>query len=68
MRVILFEVEYDPYSLFFTFVFSILHFDWSDGDASLLEFGVYQRSLRWDFLFLNYLIRRLKWWWEDRKG
>jgi|WetSurSiteA1Bulk_404760.scaffolds.fasta_scaffold171626_2 hypothetical protein len=57
-----FELEYwkGYKKAYHTFRFAILHFDWCDGDACLLELGWYQGVFVWDILFLDYFYRR--WW------
>ena len=62
MRIIPIELEFDYWKLgkknFHTLRFAILHFDYPDGDASLLELGWYQGGFVWDFLFLDWIWRR----------
>ena len=62
MRIIPFEIELDYWKMgsknLHTFRIAILHFDWSDDDASLFEFGWYQGRFVWDFMFINWLLRK----------
>ena len=63
MRIILFEIELDYWPpKYHTLRFMLLHFDWLDGNTSLLELGWYQGEFTWDFLFfywLRYRVSRL---------
>ncbi len=66
MRIIPIEVEFDYWPKHHTLRFAVLHFDWPDGDASLLEIGWYQGDFCFDVLFWGWIGWRIERWRERR--
>ena len=64
MRIILLEIEIDP-GKWPTYLVSILHFDWPEGDTCLFEFGICQGKFVFEILFCHEIARRVRAWLEE---
>jgi hypothetical protein len=60
LRIIFFEVNVGSLCT----GIEALHFDWLEGDASLLSIGWWEGRFYWDFLFLKWVTSKVQEWKE----